>query len=85
MMIAAWVTGSVLILKANFKPLSNGNLSKNKEELEKEGREGSRAKGRNPGTVPMAEVTATAPPWFVVRALKPAGKEMSSILLLLVY
>ncbi len=84
-MIAAWVTGSDLILKANFMPPSNGNLSKHEEELEEEGREGARAKERNPGTVTMAEVMATAPPWFVVRALKPTGEEVSSILLLPVY
>jgi hypothetical protein len=66
-------------------PPSNGDLSKNKEELEEEGREGARAKGRNPGTVPTAEVTVMAPPWFVVRALKPTGEEVSSILLLPVY
>jgi hypothetical protein len=85
MMIVAWVTGSVLILKANFMPPSNGDLSKNREELEEEGREGARAKRRNPGIVPTAEVTAMAPPWFVVRALKPTGEEVSSILLLPVY
>jgi hypothetical protein len=44
MMIVAWVTGSVLILKANFMPPSNGNLSKNEEKLEEEGREGARTK-----------------------------------------
>jgi hypothetical protein len=86
MMIAAWVTGSVLISKANFIPLSNSNLSENKESLEEEGVEGAPAKGRNPGTVPTAEVTATAPLWFVVRALKPTGEdEKSSILILPVY
>ncbi len=53
MMIAACVIGLVLILKANFMPPSNNNLSKIKEELEKEGREGTRTKGRNPGAVPM--------------------------------
>jgi hypothetical protein len=66
-------------------PPNNGNLSKNEEELEEEGGEGARAKGRNPGTVPTAEVTATATQWFVVRALKPTGEEVSSILLLPVY
>ncbi len=55
------------------------------EELEEEGREGTRTKGRNPGTVPTAEVTATAPPWFLVRAQKPTGEEVSSRLLLPVY
>jgi hypothetical protein len=39
-------------------------------------------KGRNPGTVPTVEVTATAPPWFLVRAQKPTGEEVSSRLLL---
>ena len=85
MMIVAWVTRSVLISKANLMPPSNADLSKNKEELEEEGREGAHAKGRNPGTVPMAEVTARAFPWFVVRALKPTGEEVSSSLLLPVY
>jgi hypothetical protein len=66
-------------------PPSNSNLSKNKELLEEEGGEGASAKGRNPGTVPMVEATAMAPPWFVVRALKPTGEEVSSILLLPVY
>ncbi len=84
-MITAWVTGLVLISKANFMPPSNANLSKNKEELEEEGRDGAHVKGRSPGTVPMAEVTARAFPWFVVRALKPTGEEVSSILLLPVY
>jgi hypothetical protein len=69
MMIAAWVAGSVLISKANFMPQSDGDLSKNEENLEEEGVEVASAKGRNPGTVPTAEVTATAPPCFVVRAL----------------
>jgi hypothetical protein len=85
MMIAAWVTSSVLISKANFMPPSDRDLSKNEEKLEEEGVEGAHAKGRNPGTVPTAEVTATAPLWFVVRALKPTCGEMSSILLLPVY
>ena len=49
-MIIAWVTSSFLILKANLMPLSNGNLSKIKEELEEEGGEDTRTKGRNPGT-----------------------------------
>ncbi len=62
-------------------PPSDGKLSKNKENLEEEGVEGARAKGRNPGTVPMVEVAAMAPPWFVVRALKTTGEEVSSILL----
>ncbi len=62
MMIEAWVTGLVLILKANFMSPIEGKLSKNEEELEEEGGEGDHAKGRNPGTVPMAEVMATAPP-----------------------
>ena len=66
-------------------PLSNGDVSKKEEELEEEGREGAHTKGRNPETVPTAEVTATAPPWFLVRALKPTGEEVSSSLLLLVY
>jgi hypothetical protein len=66
-------------------PPSNSEVSRNKEEFEKEGGEGAHAKGRNPGTVPMAEVAATAPPWFLVRALKPTGEEMSSILFLPVY
>jgi hypothetical protein len=66
-------------------PPSNGDVSKNKEELEEEGGEGARAKGRNPGTVSTVEVMVTAPPWFLVRALKPTGEEVSSILLLLVY
>ncbi len=43
-------------------------------ELEEGGGEGARTRRRNPGTVPMAEVTATAPPWFVVRAQKPGGE-----------
>jgi hypothetical protein len=73
MMIVAWVTGSVLISKSNFMPPSDGDLSKNEEELEEEGGEGARAKGRNPGKVLMVEVTATAPPWFVVRAPKPTA------------
>ncbi len=55
MMIAAWVTGSVLISKANFMPPSDRDLSKNKEELEEEGGEGAPTKGRNPGTVPTVE------------------------------
>ncbi len=84
-MITAWVTGLVLISKANFVPPSNGGLSNNKEELEEEGGEGARAKGRNPGAVPMAKVTVTVPPWFVVKALKPTDEEVSSILLLPVY
>ncbi len=66
-------------------PPSDGNLSKNEENLEEEGVEGARDKGRNPGTVPTAEVMVTAPPWFVVRALKPTGEEVISILLLPVY
>ncbi len=66
-------------------PPSDGGLSNNEEELEEEGGEGARAKGRNPGAVPMAEVTVMAPPWFVVRALKPTGEEVSSILLQPVY
>ena len=40
-MIMAWVTSSFLILKANLMPLSNGNLSKIKEELEEEAGEGT--------------------------------------------
>jgi hypothetical protein len=48
---------------------------KNKEELEEEGGEGTRAKGRNLGTVPMAEVTATAHPIFLARALKPTMRK----------
>jgi hypothetical protein len=85
MMIAAGVTSLLLILKANFMPPSNGNLSKNKEELEEEGGEGARAKGGNPGTVPTAEVTAKAPPWFLLRTLKPTDEEVSFIFLLPVY
>jgi hypothetical protein len=56
-------------------PPSNGNLSKNEEELEEEGGEGARTKGWNPGTVRTAEVTVTAPPWFLVWALKPTGEK----------
>ncbi len=66
-------------------PPSDSNLSKNEENLEEEGVEGTRAEGRNPGTVLMVEVTATVPPWFMVRALEPTGEEVSSILLLSVY
>ncbi len=40
-------------------------------------------KERNPGTVPTAEVMATAPPWFLVRAQKPTGEKVSVRLLLL--
>ena len=36
-------------------PPSNVDLSKIKEELEEEGGEGARTKGRNPGTVPTAK------------------------------
>ncbi len=75
----------VLISKANFMPLSNGNVSKKKKNLRKRAEKAPVQKGRNPGTVPMAEVMATAPPLFLVRALKPTGEEMSSSLLLLVY
>jgi hypothetical protein len=81
MIIAAWVTDLVLILKANFMPPSNSNISEKEEVLEEEGREGAHTKGRNPGTVPMAEVTATAPPWFLVRAQKPTGEGVSVSLL----
>jgi hypothetical protein len=45
------------------------------------GGEGACTRRRNPGTVPTAEVTVTAPPWFVVRAQKPAGEEVSISLL----
>jgi hypothetical protein len=64
MMIAACVTGSVLILKANFMPPSNGDISEKEEVFEDEVGEGTHTKGRNPGTVPMAEVTTTAPPCY---------------------
>jgi hypothetical protein len=59
--------------------------TRKRKKLEEEGREGAWTKGRNPGTVPMAEVTVTAPPWFLVRAQKPTGEEVSSRLLLPVY
>jgi hypothetical protein len=39
----------------------------------------------NPGTLQMAEVMAIAPPWFVMRAQKPAGEEVSISLLLQLY
>ncbi len=69
----------------SFTSPSKSNVSKNEEELEEEGREGARVKGMNPGTVLMVEVTLTAPPWFLVRALKPTSEEVISILLLPVY
>jgi hypothetical protein len=45
----------------------------------------SKRKESRDSMVPTAEVTATAPPWFMERALKPTGEEVSSILLLPVY
>jgi hypothetical protein len=50
-------------------------------ELEEGGGESARERRRNPGTVPTVEVTVTAPPWFVVRAQKPSGEEVSVSLL----
>ncbi len=85
MIIAACVTCLVLILKVNFMPLSDGDVSEKEEELEEEDGGGTRTKGRNLGTVPMAEVTATAPPWFLARAQKPTGEEVSSRLLKPIY
>ncbi len=66
-------------------PLSDSDISVKEEELEEEGGEGARTKGRNLGTMPTVEVTATSPPWFLVRALKSTGEEVSSRLLLPVY
>jgi hypothetical protein len=83
-MIAACVTGLVLISKANFMPSSDGEDHKKKKNLRKRA-ENARARGRNPGSVLTAEVTAMAPPWFLVRALKPTGEEVSSRLLLPLY
>jgi hypothetical protein len=67
-----------LDFKGKFHALERRQGLEEKEEHEEEGGEGARVRGRNPGTVLMAEVTATAPPWFLVRALKPTGEEVSS-------
>jgi hypothetical protein len=63
-----------LDFKGTFYALERRQGSEEKEELEEEGGEGARVRGRNPGRVLTAEVTATAPPWFLVRALKPTGE-----------
>ena len=55
-------------------PQATAMGGKKRGELEEGGGEGARARRRNPGTVLTAEVTATAPPWFMVRAQKPSGE-----------
>jgi hypothetical protein len=74
-----------LDFKGKFHAQTNGNKEDERVELEEEGREGARTKGRNPETVQTAEVTAMAPPWILARAQKPAGEEVSFSLLLLLY
>ncbi len=71
-----------LDFKGKFHALSNSNREDKRGQLEEEGGVGVHAKERNPGTVPTAEVTATAPTWFMMRAQKPAGEEVSVWLLL---
>ncbi len=81
MMITAWFKGLVLIFKAIFMPRATVKVGDKRGELEEGGGELTRAKGKNPGTVLIAEVTVTAPPWFMVRAQKPTGEEVSISLL----
>jgi hypothetical protein len=63
---AAWRVGtSVLISNANFMPGACGegrNCVKNGQECAREGR---LCKRREPGTMQLAKVMATASPWFV--------------------
>jgi hypothetical protein len=73
------------MLNGKFHAPSDDDGADERVELEEEGGEGARTKGRNSGTVPTAEVTGTAPPWFVVRAQKPTVEEVSFSLLLLLY
>ncbi len=72
-----------LDFKGKFHAPEQWQVPRKTEELEEEGGEGPLTKGRNSGTVPTVEVTATAPPWFLVRAQKPTGEEVSVRLLLL--
>ncbi len=81
MMIAACTTGLVLISKAIFMPRAAPMGGEERRELQEGGRKSVCTRRRNPGTVPTAEVTATAPLWFVARAQKPAGEEVSISLL----
>jgi hypothetical protein len=67
--------GLGLDFRGNFHALSNGDGGEERGELEEGGSKGARAKWRNPGTVPMAEVTVTSPQRFVVRAQKSAERK----------
>ncbi len=74
-----------LDFKGKFHAPKRWPVPGKEEELEEGGGEGARMKARNPGTVSMTEVTAPARPWFLVRAQKPTGEEVSSKILLPVY
>ncbi len=65
-MMAACVTGSIMILKANFMPGADGkwgNVTIDSREIVSEG---ACMRGRKPGIITMTKVGAAESPWFLV-------------------
>ena len=65
-MMAACITGSVLISKANFMPGANGKGGNVTMDLRERVGEGARVRGRKPGIVTTTKVRAAESPWFLV-------------------
>ncbi len=55
-MLAACVTGSVFISKANFMPKAGGKGGNVKMNSRDSGSEGAHVRGRKPGTIPTIKV-----------------------------
>jgi hypothetical protein len=68
-MMAACVTDSVFILKANFMPGADGEGGNvNMDSRESVGESARVRERKPPGTITMTEVRAAESPWFLVWA-----------------
>jgi hypothetical protein len=67
-MMAACITGSVFISKANFMPGPDGKGGNATMDSRESVGEGAHMRGRKPGTITMTKVRVAESPWFLVRA-----------------
>jgi hypothetical protein len=66
--MAACITGSGFISKANFMPGADGKGGNVTMNLRESVSQGARVRGRKPGTIMATKVRAAESPWFLVRA-----------------
>ncbi len=65
-MMAACVTSSIFILKANFMPRADGKGGEVTIDSRESVGEGVCVRGRKPGTITTTKVRAAESPWFLM-------------------